>query len=263
MTLCAASAPGRDRQQNMRNHQGRQLILDFPSRPEYSFDNFVVSEGSRFAVDAAKKICAGASPPYHSLYLHGGEHLGKTHLLIAIGNQAAQAFPDRQILYVPCEEFVRQMEQGEEAASLNARRMAGADCFLLDDVDRIAGKRTAQEKLYFIYNTLIEKGKVIVFTGRQAPDHLAGAESYLTSRLRWGMTAAIHPIDDATTAQIIHKLGQDVGLEIPDKITDYLLTRVPRDFLSIKDCVTRIDRESYLKKQKVSLKLTKAALGLP
>jgi hypothetical protein len=82
-------------------------------------------------------------------------------------------------------------------------------------------------------------------------------------RLRWGMTAAIHPIDDATTAQIIHKLGQDVGLEIPGKITDYLLTRVPRDFLSIKDCVTRIDRESYLKKQKVSLKLTKAALGLP
>lgn len=262
MIFRAAAAPGRGRQPNMQNQQGRQLILNFPARPEYSFDNFVVSEGSRFAVDAARRIASGGALPYHSLYLYGGEHLGKTHLLIAIGNRVAQTFPDKQILYVPCEEFVRQIDNGEEAASLSALRIAGADCFLLDDVDRIAGRLAAQEKLYFIYNALTEGKKIIVFTGRQAPDLLTGAESYLTSRLRWGMTAGIQPIDDATTAKIIQKLGRDVGLEIPGKVIDYLLTRVPRDFTSIRDCVTRIDRESYQQKQKVSLKLAKAALGL-
>lgn len=238
------------------------MILDFPARPEYSFANFVVSEGSRFAVDQAMRISSGGEPPYHSLYIHGGDHLGKTHLLIAIGNRIAKAFPEKLILYVPCEEFVRQAGGGDEAASLNAQRLAGADCLLFDDIDRIAGEQAAQEKLYYIYNALTEGKKIIVFTGRRPPDSLAGTESYLSSRLRWGMTAALNPIDDAATARIIRKLGQDVGLDIPDKIIDYLITRVPRDYDSIKDSVLRIDRESYLKKQKVSLKLAKAALGL-
>ena len=35
----------------------RQVILDFPSRPEYSFSNFVVSEGSKVAFDAARQFC--------------------------------------------------------------------------------------------------------------------------------------------------------------------------------------------------------------
>ena len=35
----------------------RQFILDFPSRPEYSFSNFVVSEGSKVAFDAARLFC--------------------------------------------------------------------------------------------------------------------------------------------------------------------------------------------------------------
>ena len=44
-----------------------QLILNFPAYPEFDFSNFVISDGSRFAFDAAKNFCSPNEAPYQSL----------------------------------------------------------------------------------------------------------------------------------------------------------------------------------------------------
>jgi chromosomal replication initiator protein len=77
------------------------------------------------------------------------------------------------------------------------------------------------------------------------------------------MSAELKPIDDKTTAKIITKLAKDVGLVIPDKIIDYLLTRVPRDFMSIKHTISKINQESFIQKKKVTVPMVKATLDLP
>ena len=41
------------------------------------------------------------------------------------------------------------------------------------------------------------------------------------------------------------------------------MKRIARDFVSIKDAVAKINRESYQQKRKVSIPLAKAALDLP
>ena len=76
------------------------------------------------------------------------------------------------------------------------------------------------------------------------------------------MTAELLPMDDEATAKLIHKLAEDLGLDIPDKITSYLLIRIPRDFQSVKSTVTRINEESLRQKHKVTLPLVKTTLGL-
>ncbi|KMP11663.1 hypothetical protein UZ36_03785 [Candidatus Nitromaritima sp. SCGC AAA799-C22] len=239
----------------------RQLILEFPSRPEYSFSNFVVSEGSKIAFDAARKICEEDSP-FNTLYLFGGKNLGKTHLLISIGNQLASL--KKKALYVHGEDFVRKTDENTNGSSGEfIAILSDVDLLLLDAVDRVSGQPASQEKLYLIFNMLVENGKKIAFAGNFNPVDLEATENYLTSRLQWGMTAELKPIDDDTTAKIILKLAKDVGLVIPDKIIDYLLTRIPRDFLSIKHTVTRINQESYTQKKKVSVPLVKATLDLP
>ena len=88
-------------------------------------------------------------------------------------------------------------------------------------------------------------------------------ESYLTSRFQWGMVAEIKPIDDATTAKIIVKLAMDISLMMPEPIIHFLLSRIPRDFISIQNAVKTINQESYIKKKKVTLPLVKTALELP
>ncbi len=242
----------------------RQLILDFPSRLEFSFSNFVRSEGSQFAWQAAREISSSPDLSYNSLYLYGEKNLGKTHLLMAIGNEISENFPDKTIIFTNGQEFARKFagDNDQETTKILGRILT-ADYFLFDDVDMISGKTSAQEKLYHVYNTLLEKNKKSIFTGLNRPEQLDAMEPYLKSRLQWGMTAEIKPIDDETTARLIAKLGKDVGLNIPTKIIHFLLTHIPRDFASIKSAVDNINQESFAQKRKVTLPLAKAALNLP
>ncbi len=242
----------------------RQLILDFPSRPEFRFDNFVVSEGSEFAFKVAGEIGSADNLPYNTLYIYGDHNLGKTHLLMAIGNQLSETQPGKTVIFLNGRDFVEKIEAvRSEEINHSVNQLRDVDYFLLDDVEPVSGKPQAQEKLYHIYNTLVENGKRAVFTGTFSPEKLTATESYLTSRFQWGMTAEIKPIDDATTAKIIIKLANDIGLIIPEKIISYLLIRIPRDFISIKNSIEKINRESFIQKRKVSLSLAKAALNLP
>jgi chromosomal replication initiator protein len=241
----------------------RQLILDFPSRPDFKFSNFVKSKGSEFARQAALQIASSRDLSYNSLYLYGDRNLGKTHLLMAIGNAVSENFPDKKIIFINGQEFVGKFsEENADDISKVLKPLLTTDYFLMDDVDLISGNPSAQEKLYHVYNTLLEKNKKSIFTGRNRPDQLGSMESYLKSRFQWGMTAEIKPIDDGTTAKIIAKLAKDVGLSIPQKIIDYLLTHIPRDYLSIKTAVDKINQESFARKRKVTLSLAKTALNL-
>ena len=54
--------------------------------PKYSFDQFVIGEGNRFAHAASLAVAELPAQAYNPLFLHGPPGLGKTHLLHAIGN---------------------------------------------------------------------------------------------------------------------------------------------------------------------------------
>ena len=239
----------------------RQFILNFPSRPEYSFSNFVVSEGSKIAFNAACQFCSKTPSPFDTLYLFGGKNLGKTHLLISIGNQSASI--GEKALYVHCSDFIRKTDENANGSSGEfISILSNTDLLLLDTVDLITNQTASQEKLYLIFNSLIEKGKKIAFAGNCNPEKLKKTERYLTSRFQWGMSAELKSIDDKTTARIIIKLAKDIGLIIPDKVVSYLLARIPRDFMSIKHAITKVNHESYIQKKKVTISLVKATLNL-
>jgi len=239
----------------------RQCLIHFPARPEYRFSNFIESKGSRFALACAREICSGEPVPYSSLYLSGPTGLGKTHLLMAIGNHLAET--DTEALYVHCQDLIESLDKGESALPGNLGTSGSkVDFLLLDDIDRISGHSAAQEALYRVYNHTLESGGKMAFAGRTPADRLQETESFITSRFKWGMTAELLPMDDEATARLLHKLADDSGLDIPDKISTYLLNRIPRDFQSVKNAVTRINEESLRQKHKVTLPLIKTALEL-
>ena len=77
------------------------------------------------------------------------------------------------------------------------------------------------------------------------------------------MLAEIKSIDDDTTSKIIQKLAKDINLTLPENIINFLMLRIPRDFISIKEAVSTINQESYIQKKKVTLPLVKTALKIP
>lgn len=179
---------------------------------------------------------------------------------MSIGNHLAENFPNKNALYLNCLTFVRTVDDSD-VVELALKQILKVDYFLLDNVDNISGHPNAQEKLYFVFNSLMEKERTIVFSGGLTPEQLPSISDYLTSRFKWGIIAQLKPIDDSTTAKIIEKLGLDLELEIPNNIITYLLNRIPRDFQSIQNTVNLINQQSYIQKKKVTLPLVKRVLG--
>lgn len=245
----------------MTDKPGQQLLLNFPSHPEYDFSNFVVSDGSRIAFETAKEFCSGNPVAFQALYLFGQKNLGKTHLLLSIGNRAAEK--GLRAVCIQGSDFADKIGDGlSSEAQQTLEQLLDVDFFLMDNIEGIAHSPTAQEKLYHVYNQVTEKGGKLAFTASLPPDKTSAMESYLTSRFQWGMVAEIKPIDDATTAKIIMKLAKDINLTLPEPIIHFLLSRIPRDFISLQNAITTINQESYLKKKKVTLPLVKTALDL-
>ena len=238
----------------MPDQSSKQLLLNFPAHPEFNFSNFVVSIGSRLAFDAAMNFCSEDHALYQSLFIFGQKNLGKTHLLLSIGNHVAEK--GAKALYIQGTDF------SNKVITSTQTQLMDVDYFLLDDIEQLTASKLAQEKLYLIYNTIIEKGGKVAFTSRSSPEKIENQESYLTSRFQSGMLAEIKPIDDDTTAKIIKKLALDINLILPENIIHFLLSRIPRDFSSIKDSVSALNRESYLQKKKVTLSLVKKTLKI-
>ena len=115
----------------------RQYVIQFPARPEYRFSNFIVSKGSRFALSCARELCSGDAMTYQSLYLSGASGLGKTHLLMSIGNHLAETGSDTKALYVHCRDLIESLDRGDSGLPGKLGTPGSEiDFLLLDDIDQ-------------------------------------------------------------------------------------------------------------------------------
>ena len=89
--------------------------------PKYTFDQFVICEGNRFAHAAALAVAELPGQAYNPLFLHGPPGLGKTHLLHAIGNYVARYADGITVRYATLETFTTEF--------VNAVRSEGAAGF--------------------------------------------------------------------------------------------------------------------------------------
>ncbi|QPJ65413.1 MAG: hypothetical protein G3M78_08425 [Candidatus Nitrohelix vancouverensis] len=239
----------------------RQLIFDFPGHAEFSFENFVVAPDSSQAFQAARDISSASSPlEFSSLFLHGGPNLGKTHLLIALGNALSKNFPNKKTCYVDCRELLRTGASPALSAE-KTQQLADGDFILLDDVDCGLDQLAFQESLYHIYNSISDRQGKIIFASRNAPQSIQ-ASDFLTSRFLWGLTAEIGPLDFDSMGRLIIKLGKDCGVAMPENAAQFLMNRIARDFVSVRNAVDAINRFSLTHKRKVTIPLIREALEL-
>ena len=185
------------------------LELDF----RFTFDSFVVGPANRLATAAAKRVAETPGDSYNPLFIYSGSGLGKTHLLTAIGNHAQRLHPDLTIVYDTLEHFMEEafsaIESGQRDEFRNRIRDIGL--LLLDDVQFLAGRRTAQDEVMRALDALQARRGQLVLASDRPPAEMQDLDDRLLSRFSGGLVADIGSPDYEMRVAIVKRKADERG----------------------------------------------------
>ncbi|MBP3539097.1 MAG: ATP-binding protein, partial [Oscillospiraceae bacterium] len=118
-----------------------------PEMAGYTFDRFIVGNSNKFAHAAAIAVSEKPGQAYNPLFIYGNSGLGKTHLLLAIGQAIHEKDATKKLAYIKGDDFTNQMVKSIKDGTVEDFRLKyrNVDLFLVDDIQFIAGKRSTQE----------------------------------------------------------------------------------------------------------------------
>ncbi|MCB2074375.1 MAG: chromosomal replication initiator protein DnaA [Novosphingobium sp.] len=231
--------------------------------PSLTFVTFVTGSANVLACNAAQRMAATETPQFSPLYLKAATGQGKTHLLHAIGHSYLGAHPRARIFYCSAErfmvEFVQALRQNQMIEF--KARLRGFDLLLVDDIQFIIGKASAQEELLYTIDALLAEGKRLVFAADRAPQALDGVEPRLLSRLSMGLVADIQPADIELRRSILeHRLARFSPAEVPADVIEFLARTINRNVRELVGGLNKLIAYAQLTGQEVSLQLAEEQL---
>jgi chromosomal replication initiator protein len=231
--------------------------------PSLTFAAFVTGATNVLAKNAAERMAVAEKPQFSPLYLKAATGQGKTHLLHAIGHSYMQAHPRARIFYCSAERFMVEFVsalKSNEMIEFKAR-LRGFDLLLVDDIQFIIGKASAQEELLYTIDALLAEGKRLVFAADRAPQALDGVEPRLLSRLSMGLVADIQPADIELRRLILQsKLVRFAPLEVPADVIEFLARTINRNVRELVGGLNKLIAYAQLTGQEVSLSLAEEQL---
>lgn len=241
------------------------IVDDHDSLPEvagYTFDRFVIGNSNKFAHAAAVAVAENPGTAFNPLFIYGNSGLGKTHLLLAIGQKIHETENSAKIVYVKGDEFMNQMVQSikENTQAEFRNKFRYVDLLLVDDIQFIAGKIGVQEEFFHTFNTLYEAGKQIVITSDRPPMEMVKLEDRLRTRFEGGLMADIQPPDFETRMAIIRNKASQLGMSLPDDVVEYIADEIKSNIRQIEGVVKRLTAYNSILDDEVNLSSAKRAV---
>lgn len=197
-------------------------------REDFSFDAIAVSSSNELAYAAAQAVAGNPGKSYNPLFIWGGVGVGKTHLMHAIGNHILRNRPDTPVLYCMGEEFLNEIIAAIRTKKTHEfkERYRHLQALLIDDIQFIAGKDTAQEEFFHTFNAIISTGGQIIMTSDRPPHEIHPIEDRLRSRFEGGLTIDIQqPTFELRTAIVLIK-AQKLGLDLQMNLAQMVAAEV-------------------------------------
>jgi len=213
-------------------------------RSEYTFSSFAVSTSNQIAYAAATAVAKSPGAAYNPLFFYGGVGVGKTHLMHAVANQVLKEKPGIKIVYCMGEEFLNEIVEAIQTrtARVFKQKYRSADLLLVDDVQFIAGKQTAQEEFFHTFNAVHRDGGQIILTSDRAPEEISRLEDRLRSRFEGGLTVDITPADFELRTAIVNIKAAGLGLDLSPESSRVVAANLT-DTRSIEGFLKRITTE--------------------
>ncbi|MEA2365252.1 MAG: chromosomal replication initiator protein [Thermoleophilaceae bacterium] len=210
--------------------------------PRYTFEQFVIGEGNRFAHAASLAVAELPAHSYNPLFLHGSPGIGKTHLLHAIGNYVDRFGSGLQVRYATIEEFTSEFVEAVRKNSTAdfKQRFRGSDVVLIDDVQFLAGRDRTREEFFHTFNSLLDGGRQLVMTSDRAPEDIPGLEARLIERFQSGLVVELETPELPVRMAILAKRARVDNVEVGADVLEEIARRVTTSVRALEGALIRV-----------------------
>jgi chromosomal replication initiator protein len=210
--------------------------------PKYTFEQFVIGKGSRFAHAAALSVAELPGQAYNPLFIHGRPGLGKTHLLHAIGNYVQRYGSGLTVRYATVEQFTNEFVDAVRARDTQSfkERFRGVDVLLLDDVQFLADKARTEEELFHTFNELHDSGRQLVMTSDRSPSELKDLTDRLGERFGSGLVVAVDPPDFHVRRAILEKRARLDSVDASPDLVSEIAGRVTTSVRALEAALIQV-----------------------
>ncbi|MBH1987847.1 MAG: DnaA regulatory inactivator Hda [Burkholderiales bacterium] len=229
----------------------RQLLLDLGTDTVPGLEAFVAGLNHE-ALDWLSAWPA-VSGPLSPVYLWGPDGCGKTHLLRAMVERAlAMGFGVIWLNAQTCQMW--------ESSQAEAPTLA-----LIDDCERLDAEAQHLAFKLFIESAAAasEAGAppLFIIAAGASPSVDLPVRDDLRTRLGWGLSFALQPLDEAGARLALQQEAARRGVSLNDDVLSYLLTHHERDLGSLMRLLDRLDRFALAEHRGVTIPLLKQMLA--
>jgi len=237
--------------------------LGSPMNPLFNFDSYVEGKSNQIARAASLHVAdSPGTSGYNPLFLYGGTGLGKTHLMLAVGNKIKQDNPKARVMYLSSERFVQDMITALRNNVIDQFKAhyRSADALLIDDIQFFAKKERSQEEFFYTFNSLLEGQRQIILTCDRFPKEVDNLDERLQSRLGWGLTVAIEPPELETRVAILIKKALQSLITLPEDVAFFIAQRIKSNVRDLEGALQRVMAFSRFTNQPLSIDMAQEAL---
>jgi DnaA-homolog protein len=225
-----------------------QLPVKFEFRANQTFDDFYPG-GNQEILAQLKKTVTGTGEQF--IFLWGNAGHGKSHLLHACCHEASnQGFSS---FYLDLSDSV----------STDPELFAGLEdleivCF--DNIDALAGRADWELAFFNFFNQHRDHNHRLILSASCVPNALVFTLPDLQTRISWGLSLKIQPLDDKEKIAALTYKAQQMGFDIAPQAARFLLTHYDRSLASLWLMLDKLDWASLAAKRKLTIPFLKQIL---
>ena len=227
---------------------GLQIPLPVHLRDDATLENYLPAGEGDALLGTLGQLQSGRE---QSMFLHGIEGSGKSHLL-----QACCHLLPESSLYLPMGALSTYAPQ-EVLAGAEGMRLV-----CLDDLQQVVGMPEWERALFNLFNESRERGHALLLAADVTPRNLDISLPDLQSRFSWGVVYHLAAPDDERRCEILQFRARQRGLELPVEVARFLVNRVPRSMDTLLELLDQLDRASLAQKRRLSIPFVKQILDL-
>lgn len=218
----------------------QQLPLALAPPPLADFASFWAEDSNALALAHLR----AATPPTAPIYMWGPRGSGKTHLVQALAQACAQQGLHCGLVHA--------------GVTLPWVYDPAWSVLIVDDIQGLDG--AAQHQLFALLIEAQAHGVSWVATGDCPPVDLPLRDD-LRSRIGWGHSFALQPLDEAQTRAVLQREAARRGIGLSAEVEAYLLNRFERDLKNLMALLDRLDEFALAQARPVTIPLLKLMLA--